>query len=112
MAKPNEKELREQWLADVRWVMSSPRGRRFVREVIARCGLYESVFRQPSPMVLPEERLVFNGARRDLGQWVHDEATRSNPAAFELMNNEAAIAKHMEREPEAEKKESEESDNG
>jgi len=111
MAKPSEKELREQWIADMRWVMSSPRGRRVVREVIARTGLYESVFRHPSPLVLPEERLIFNGARRDLGQWIHDEAMGCNPVAFELMNNEARMARQMEREPEAQK-ESEEADNG
>lgn len=107
MPKQSEKELREQWVEDVRWVMSGPRGRRFVREIIARCGLFESVFRQPSPLVRPEERLCFNGARRDLGQWVHDEAAGCHPTAYDLMNNEARMAKAMERDPLPEKKEEE-----
>ncbi len=112
MAKLSQKELREQWITDVRWVMSSEKGRRVMRAIISRSGLFESVFRQPSPMVLPEERLTFNGAWRDFGQWVHDEVAECHPAAYDLMNNEARMAKQMEREPDAERKESEETENG
>ncbi len=107
MGKPNEKDLREQWIEDVRWVMSGPRGRRFVREIISRAGLFESGFRHPSPMVRPEERLVFNAAWRDFGQWVHDEAARCAPTTYDTMNLEKRLTAQMERDPQPEKKEEE-----
>jgi hypothetical protein len=88
--------------------MATEGGRRVMREIIGRTGLFESIFRQPSPLVRPEERLVFNGAWRDFGQWLHDEVAKCHPAAYDLMNNEARLAKQMEGEPEKKEAEADE----
>ena len=104
----SEKELLAEWVEDVRFVMDSPRGRRLVRGILVKTGLFESVFRQPSNMVLPEERLVFNGARRDFGQWLHDQLSEHSPISLDTMNLEYRTQKLLEQSGEAKKEKSDE----
>jgi len=76
-------------------VMSTEPGRRVIRRIIVRGGIYKSVFRQREG-VRPEDTPVFNGAQRDFAQWVHDEAMEAHPLGFEKMNLEARLAKALE----------------
>lgn len=63
-------------------------GRRLMRRLLSKGGLYESVFR-PRPLLTPEQAVVFNGAQRDFAQWLHDELMMCAPVSFGQMNDEA-----------------------
>ena len=76
-------------------VMSTEPGRRVIRRIIVRGGIYKSVFRQRDS-VRAEDTVVFNGAQRDFAQWLHDEAMEAHPLGFEKMNLEARLAKALE----------------
>src|SRR5213594_471255 len=95
MKKRSEKDQRAEEMADAAFVMGDERGRRFVRWVLSLTGMWKSVFREQRS-VRPEERLVFNGAWRDLGQIVNDQVMEAHPIGFQLMNNEAYTRKAME----------------
>ena len=95
MAKPNEKEKREEEILDLREVMSNQRGRRVVRRLLASAGIWKSTFR-PRKGVRPEDWVVFNAAQRELGQFLMDEACGAHPAGYELMNSEAAARAMIE----------------
>jgi hypothetical protein len=99
MAKRSDMEVLKEHHEDVRWVMSTPRGRRFMWWLLGEAGLYESLFRQPSPLVLPEERLVYNGAKREFGIQVQSELRAVCPIEFDTMGLEARVQKALEREP-------------
>jgi len=99
MGKRSEQEIERERIEDMAWVMSSPRGRRFVWWLLGETGLFESVFRQPSPLVLAAERLVYNGARREIGLELHSELRRVCPTEFDTMSLEARVQKALEKEP-------------
>ncbi len=98
MAKRSDQEVEKERVEDVAWVMSGPKGRRFMWWLLGETGLYESVFRQP-PMVRAEERLVYNGAKRELGLMLQSELRRICPTEFDTMGLEARVQKALEREP-------------
>jgi len=99
MAKRTEQDIDRERIEDMAWVMSSERGRRLMWWLLGETGLYESIFRQPSPMVMAAERLVYNGAKRDFGQWLQSELRRICPTQFDTMGLEARVQKALEREP-------------
>lgn len=109
MGKRSEQEVQRDREETVRWVMSGPKGRAFMWWLLGETGLYESVFRQP-PMVAPEERIVFNGARRDLGLMLQSELRRICPTQFDTMGLEARVQKALETEPAKPVRKSEETD--
>jgi hypothetical protein len=88
MGKPEEKA--EQEYADaLRWVMAAPNGRLLFRSLLDRLGLLQSAFRSPSPLVRPEDRLCFNGARREFAVELYDDAVKYAPSELDLMQLEA-----------------------
>ena len=96
MAKRSEKEILEEQVLDMRWTISDQRGRRLLRRIIANCGVFQSAMRAREG-VMPEERMVFNSAQRDIGLWLMDEAQTAAPSEFEKMNLEASLQKALER---------------
>lgn len=99
MAKRSEKEVRDEEIDDLRWMLSGPKGRRLMWRILARTGMGESIFRQPSIAVRPEERLIFNGAWKDFGEWLKCEAAAADPVNYEKMDLEARLTKALERGP-------------
>jgi hypothetical protein len=99
MGKRSEQEIEREHMEDVAWVMSTPRGRRFVWWLLGETGLFESVFRSPSHLVMSAERLVYNGARREIGLELHSELRKICPADFDTMGLEARLQKALEKEP-------------
>jgi hypothetical protein len=97
MAKRSDKEIREEEILDMRAVMDLPRGRRLIRRLLSGCGIFLSVMR-PRTGVRPEDLPLFNGAQRDIGLWIMDEAQTAHPVAYEKMNSEAVALNLMERE--------------
>jgi hypothetical protein len=88
MPKRGEREIRAEQLGDLALTMKSEAGRRLMRRILAYCCMYESVF-TPRKGVLPEERLVYNGAIRDVAQWLEEEVMSADPDGFMRMNSEA-----------------------
>lgn len=111
MLKPTKGKSRQEEVEDVRWLMSDPRGRRFVRRVIVAAGLFETVFRFV-PSLPPEQWPTFNGAIRDFGQSVSDEVMNAAPAGFQLMGSDAALARQIEAAAARAEEDSKEEDNG
>lgn len=107
MGKRSEHDVEKERFEDVAWVMSGTKGRRFMWWLLGQTGLYESVFRQDSNMIRPEERLIFNGAKRELGLMLQSELRRICPAEFDTMGLEARLQKALEREPVKAKQEAE-----
>ena len=103
MGKRSDVEIEKERAEDIAWVMGGAKGRRFVWWLLGETGLYESLFRQPSPMVRPEERLTYNGAKRELGLMLQSELRRVCPAEYDTMGLEARLQKALEREPVAKK---------
>src|SRR5689334_796987 len=99
MPKRTEHEIERERMEDMAWVMSSPRGRRFMWWLLGETGLYESIFRQPSHLVMAAERLVYNGARREIGLELQSELRRTCPTEYDTMGLEARVQKALEKEP-------------
>ena len=87
------KEKRDEQLEDVRWVMDSPRGRRFIRRLIGEvCCVYATVMRD-QPGLLPQERLAYNAGKQDVGHFLMDECSTAHPVGMQQMNQEAYAVK-------------------
>jgi hypothetical protein len=96
MPTPSKAEKRKREVEDIQKVMSFAEGRRFIRRLLSKGGLYMSVFRD-RPLLTPEQRVVFNGAQRDFAQWLHDEVLVCAPQSFELMNSDARAQYVLDR---------------
>lgn len=103
MGKRSEHDVEKERIEALAWVMGSPKGRAFVWWLLGQTGLYESLFRHDSSMIRPEERLIYNGARRELGLMLQSELRRVCPAEFDTMGLEARLQKALERGPEPQK---------
>jgi hypothetical protein len=99
MGKRSEHDVEKERFEDIAWVMSGAKGRRFMWWLLGETGLYESAFRQPSPMIRPEERVIYNGAKRELGLMLQSELRRVCPAEFDTMGLEARLQKALEKGP-------------
>lgn len=96
MPTPPKKDVRKQEVEDVKAVMGTPAGRRFVYRLLDKSGLYQTVFR-PRDLVQPDLWPIFNGAQRDLGQWLCDEVGNCAPSAFDVMMAEKKEQRLLER---------------
>lgn len=92
------RNLTDEEAADLRLVMSSEQGRRVIRRLLAKTGMYMSVFRS-RPNVRPEERLTFNAAQAEVGVRLQAEVLEASPDMYVRMNSEAAARKLLERNP-------------
>ena len=96
MPTPPKEDVRKLEVEDVKRFMSDVAGRRFVYRLLSKSGLYQSVFRD-RPLLTAEQRVIFNGAQRDFGQWIHDEIAACSPIDFDRMMGEERERKLLER---------------
>ena len=82
MSDTVEQERRTERLNDVRHVMSTVQGRRFVWGVIADAGVFRSSFTNHSG------RMSFNEGMRNMGLKVLDDVTEACPEQFALAQRE------------------------
>lgn len=111
MGKPEDKS-EEEYASALQWVMSAPNGRMFVHHLFDRLGLLKSGFRTPHPSIRQEERLVFNGSRRDFAMEVYDDAMKYAPSELDRMQLEARERALTARGRQQEKKNEEEQKDG
>ena len=95
LASRKERDQREQELADLRELLKTEFGRRFVWRVLGYCKLFQDVWD-------PSSRIHFNAGLQHVGHWLTAEITAADEEAFFLMmrENQARIRK-SEQEAEA-----------
>lgn len=86
-------ERKEQEDADLFKVMETESGRRFVRRMLFKLGVFDSVFKREQPQFNPEQEMWFHAALHDYGIWLLKQASRVNNPKFQLMNNEHFAAR-------------------
>ena len=75
--------LREAEIADVKWLMSSPRGRRMMWRLLAISRVFQSSFDQNAM------KMAFNEGHRNFGNQLFDEVMTFCPEMFPVMQREA-----------------------
>lgn len=83
-AKQRERLQREQELADLRHVLETRPGRRFVWRLLAQAGCFRLSFTYAEP-----ETTVFNEGRRSLGLLLMAEIHELDPSFYMTMAKEA-----------------------
>jgi hypothetical protein len=91
MTEENEELLRQQQLArqleeetartDLVWLMSDPRGRRIIRGLLARSGIYRTSFAGDSA-------IYFNEGRRSIGLNILSDIEKFTPQNYIVMLQE------------------------
>lgn len=81
-AKSREKGFRERELNDIRYILQSPQGRRFIWKLLTHCKVFESIW---SGSAL----IHHNSGRQDVGHFVMAEIVAANEDAFLQMMKEA-----------------------
>lgn len=71
-AGPKAKRRRERELADIRMILQSEEGKRFIWNLIRRCGVFEV-------NVDPTSRVYFHEGRREIGLKVLADVTEADP---------------------------------
>ena len=100
----SESEIRKEQAEDLRKVMGFPEGRRLVLRILDDvCCVGKSVMRS-NPMCHEDERLVYNGAKQDVGHWLRDEVTKAAPLSLDLARGEQMARESMEKGKKPEKK--------
>lgn len=80
-AGERERSARERNLDDLLWVLSDRRGRRFLWNLMAKCGLYER-----SHVAGLEDATAFNEGQRHIGlHLLKDISTADENMLFEMM---------------------------
>lgn len=77
-----ELRARQRELNDLRIVMSTREGRRFLWRLMGHCQVFGSVMDEGG-------RIQYNSGRQDVGHFVMDEALEANPTSFLAMMKEA-----------------------
>lgn len=78
-----ERERLKQEAADLKWVLSDRRGRRFYRRLVEHTGVFQSSFTGNS-------ETFFREGRRDVGLKLMADLTRNAPEAYSVMMQEKA----------------------
>lgn len=81
-AKNRERSKRDRELNDLRYLLQSHQGRRFVWRLLAHCSVFESIW---SASALIHK----NSGRQDVGHFLMAEVTAANEEAFFQMMKEA-----------------------
>lgn len=77
------KRRRQRELSDIRKVVSSPEGRRFVYRIWGMCGIFRNSFS------LNSNQTAFNEGRRDVGLAILNDVNKADRTAFSKMQSEA-----------------------
>lgn len=90
-AERKERDRREQELLDLRELLKTEFGRRFVWRVLGYCKLFSDVWD-------PSSRIHFNAGLQHVGNWLTAEITAADEEAFFLMmrENQARIRKDQQ----------------
>lgn len=79
--KSKAERARERELADLKLVMMSREGRRFMWRLLARCGIYRISFDGT-------RRGDFNEGERNIGLWLHAEIAQADVRGYLEMQGE------------------------
>ena len=82
-SKRQENALREQEIADMRWVLSTKQGRRVLWRYLSRAGVFQTSYTGNS------EGTLFNEGKRVMGTTIIADVTAADPNAFVAMMLEA-----------------------
>lgn len=85
------KRLRDRDLGDIRKVLSSMEGRRFIWRLMSSCGVFHGSFTGNSTT-------FFNEGRRDIGLLVLRDLMEAKPDAFAHMQREYAAELKQQKE--------------
>lgn len=90
-----DKRIRERELADIRTVVNTPEGRRFIWRVLAECGMYKDGYVHGDNGY----GTTFNTGRKSIGIWLTNDLLFAKPDAFRQMTTENQGLKKQEEEP-------------
>jgi hypothetical protein len=94
-AKQKVRTRRQQELSDLRVILSTAMGRRFIWSLLSRCGIYESCWD-------PSAKVHFNLGRRQVGlELMTDIATADENAILLMMSEAQKTDKQDQREQDA-----------
>lgn len=79
-ASTKEEREREMQMADLRFILGSPQGRRFIWRLLGHCRVFSSVFNNSGSMT------YYNTGMQDVGHFIQAEVIESKREAyFEMM---------------------------
>lgn len=81
-ATNKERRQREQELNDIRHLLQTRQGRRFLWRMLSRCNCFSTIWE-------PSAKIHFNAGVQDVGFFLLGEITAANEDAFLLMMKEA-----------------------
>lgn len=81
LAGGRERSLRERELNEMRVILASPEGRRFLWRLMGRCRVFNSIYEQSS-------RIYFNSGQQDIGFYLLAEIDQADPEMFLKMRHE------------------------
>lgn len=81
--KVKEQSKRDEELADMRFILSSVEGRRFIWRYLSRCRIFEVSYLGNA------NDTIFNEGSREIGLRILDEVTHADPRAYMKMVNES-----------------------
>lgn len=84
-AGKKQRDRRRREIDDVRAVLATAEGRRFLWRLLGHCGVSKSIF-------APNSRIAYNSGMQDVGHFVQGEIVEARPEAYLQMINE-----HQER---------------
>lgn len=87
-AEQRERHRARRETEDLRFILSSPEGRRFVWRLLAHAGVFRSIWE-------PSAKIHYNSGLQDFGHFIQAEVTKVDLDASLLMQREA-----MQRERE------------
>jgi hypothetical protein len=90
-ATSKQKTRRDQELSDLRVILATTCGRRFVWSLLSKCGLYESGWD-------PSAKIHFNAGRRQVGLELMADIASADEHAFLVMMTEAQQIEKRERQ--------------
>lgn len=87
-----QKRARQKDINDVRAILKTPEGRRYLRKLLGKCGIFRSSFTPNSNLT------AFNEGKRDIGLEVLIEINEADGSAFAQMQNEYISALKSKKE--------------
>lgn len=81
-ARQQAENERRTFVEDVRWMMSSPRGRRIVWWLLGKCGVSRTSFNNSGSV------MAFNEGQRNIGLMLQGEVLDASPDAYMTMLQE------------------------
>ena len=87
-----EKRKRQKEISDVKRILKTPEGRRYVWRLMSECGVFRSSFQ------LNSNQTAFNEGKRDMGLGILSEVIEADSTAYAKMQNEHVSALQSKKE--------------